>query len=469
MRAETSLKRRLLIWLLLPLTGIVTLVLIQAYTSAVRTADRTHDTLLAASSLIIAERIQWQDGQLWLDLPESALKIISGPDQERVFYQITQSNGERLTGNATLPLPGDKALSEPGNNVFFYNGQLHGMPLRLALRHAYITTWDQSRPYDIIVAQTRHTRNQLAHTLFEGSLLRTVILAVLTLLGIRLALGIALRPLTRLRQAIRQRQPNDLSPLTLNLPHELDELVNTLNSLLKDQATSLKRMQRFIADAAHQLRTPLAGLQARAELALRKTQPEDWYAALQILQHNAMRTTRLSNQLLALSRVAPDTATPHTLCDLTQLARQSVMDDQDRALEQHIDLGFEGNRSACWVTGNEWQLEALLNNLLDNALNYCPPHSRINVSLSCEEDYIRLSVEDDGPGVPAESYPHLFERFYRAASADTQGCGLGLAIVATIAQSHGAEYQCRPGIDGQGFAVDITFQRSSPTSAGFQD
>lgn len=461
MRSDTSLKRRLLIWLLLPLSGIVMLVLIQAYASAVRTADRTHDTLLAASSLIIAERIQWQDGQLWLDLPESALKIISGPGQERVFYQITQNDGERLTGNATLPLPNKTISSDTADQVTFYNGQLNGMPLRLALRHSYITTWDQSRPFDIIVAQTRHTRNQLASTLFEGSLLRTVILAVLTLLGIRFALKIALRPLTRLRQAIRQRQPNDLSPLTLHLPHELDELVATLNSLLKDQATSLKRMQRFIADAAHQLRTPLAGLQTRAELALRQPHPDDWYAALQVLQHNAMRTTRLSNQLLALSRVTPNTVTPHTRCDLTQLARQSVMDYQDRALEQHIDLGFEGSTNACWVTGSAWQLEALLSNLLDNALNYCPPHSRINVCLSHQAQHLCLSVEDNGPGVAPESYPHLFERFYRAASADTQGCGLGLAIVATIAQSHGAEYRCRPGIDGEGFAVDIRFRPSS--------
>lgn len=449
------------------------LVLIQAYTSAVRTADRTHDTLLAASSLIIAERIQWQDGQLWLDLPESALKIISGPGQERVFYQITQENGERLTGNATLPFPGGQTSSDLNSNVTFYNGQLHGMPLRLAIRHAYITTWDQNRPYDIIVAQTRHTRNALARTLFEGSLLRTVVLAIITLLGIRLALKIALRPLTQLRQAIRQRQANDLSPLTLHLPHELNELVNTLNSLLKDQATSLKRMQRFIADAAHQLRTPLAGLQARAELALRQTHPDDWYAALQVLQHNAMRTTRLSNQLLALSRVTPETMTPHhpehfTPCNLTQLARQSVMDDQDRALEQHIDLGFEGSSDACWVNGSAWQLEALLSNLLDNALNYCPAHSRINVGLSRQEHSVRLSVEDDGPGVPPDAYPHLFERFYRAAHADTQGCGLGLAIVATIAQSHSAEYQCRPGINGKGFAVDITFQLSSPSSHHLQ-
>ena len=268
MKVRNSLYWRLLAWLLLPLLGLAALMLWQAYLGARDAADRAFDRLLEAASLAIAEQVKWQENRLWLDLPPAALEMLATDAEERVFYALYATGNEFVTGNAHLPaLEGDDTL------LRFANVGWQDQTLRLGVREARLEDWNQRERFEVRVAHTREGREALAFSLFQGSLARIALLALLATGVLVLAIRFALAPLTRLRRAIRARDPRTLAPLELSLPRELAELRETLNELLARMRRVRANQERFIGDASHQLRTPLAGLSARAELALRRTDP----------------------------------------------------------------------------------------------------------------------------------------------------------------------------------------------------
>jgi two-component system sensor histidine kinase TctE len=298
---------------------------------------------------------------------------------------------------------------------------------------------------------------------------------LIALIGALVWYGIerGLKPLKTLQTEIGSRSHRDLSPLPeQNAPGEVRALIHAMNDLLARLAFALSAQQRFIADAAHQLRTPLAGIKTQAELALRQQKIDDVQHTLLQLNTATGQTTHLVNQLLSLARAEPGAARPHSTqkLDLTTLARDTTTDWVPRALERNIDLGFDATadvtanstvdgHAPALIEADGLFIREMLGNLLDNAIRYTQDGGRVTVRVSTANERAVLEVEDNGPGIPAHEREHVFERFHRVLGTGAEGCGLGLAIVREIAQSHNADIRLTAGANGSGTLVTIAFPR----------
>lgn len=459
--SHLSLYRRLMVWLLCPLALLVAIMLLQAWLASREAADRAFDRLLDAAALSIAEQVRWQQSRLWMDLPPSALEMLATDAEERVFYALYDAQGHFVTGNRSLPsLPTENDIQMNYGDVTSQD-----MPLRLGVLRARLEGWDRSDRFEVRVAQTREGRQALANQLFLASFVNILIIAGLAVVVVLLSARFALEPLTRLRRAIRQRNPRTLSPLELALPLELAELRQALNELLARMRRVRANQERFIGDASHQLKTPLAGLSARAELALRQSDPAAWREALTTMHGTATKTARLAGQLLSLTRLNNPEATPaKQTVDLTALARRCVREAFSRHHRRGIDLGVEVPEHAVMVSVNDWQLEEALNNLIENASIY----GASQVTVQVTDAPARLTVTDDGPGIP-ESQRLLMLRPFHRGQETGDGSGLGLAIVDSIARAHDIrlslqavhpDHPERPGL-----CIALTFSSDASSNA----
>jgi signal transduction histidine kinase len=250
-----------------------------------------------------------------------------------------------------------------------------------------------------------------------------------------------LAPLAFLQARIRARKPDDLSPIDPSAaPDEISPLVVSFNELLARQAQSLQTQQRFLADAAHQMKTPLAGLRTQAELAMRETDPQELRRTLRHIARSTERATHLANQLLALARAEHHASSPGAfqVINLTPLAIEVVRDHVPDAIARSLDLGFEGVEEPVRIVAAPLLVQELLRNLVDNALRYTPANGTITVRVRKDGDSAFLEVEDNGPGIPEAERQRVFDRFYRILGTNVDGSGLGLAIVREIAAQHEA-------------------------------
>ena len=260
-----------------------------------------------------------------------------------------------------------------------------------------------------------------------------------------------LRPLQRLEALLAHRSATSLSPIALTqAPQEVHSLALALNQLLESLRRSLSQEKRFLSDAAHQLRTPLAGLISQTELAMQETAPEALQQRLLKVHTGALRSAHLVHQLLSLARTeAEGTLQP---VDVAALAREVAREWTPRALTAGIDLGYEGLDQLS-VPAEQLLLREALSNLIDNALHYCPRGATVTVRLSATAQHAQLAVEDNGPGLQPDDLEHAFERFWRGSELPG-GCGLGLPIVAEIARRHGGSSSLQP-LQPQGLRVVI--------------
>lgn len=453
MTPARSLYGRLLIWLSLPLLALGSLLLFQAWRDAQTAADRAFDRLLQAATLSIAEQVQWQDDQLWLDLPPTALQMLSGKAQERVFYTLVDDKGRYITGNARLPAHPDGHNRQGADTLLYRNEQWRGMAVREGIRRTRLEGWQNRKRFEVRVAHTREGRKRLATRLWWSSFAAILGMGVLSIALLLLAVRAALAPLTRLRHAIRARNPRSLAPVALTLPRELAELREVINQLLARMRRVRANQERFIGDASHQLRTPLAGISARAELALRQTSPEQWYNALATIHVTSKRTSRLATQLLSLTRLDnPEYSPAPVRVDLNTHIRQALLEHWPAFRQAEIDLGVDCADALVMVDATPWQLDEALNNLLDNARRYGA--SRVTLG-SCREPPA-LWIEDNGAGIAPEQRLMVLRPFHRARD-DGHGSGLGLAIVDSIARNHGARLELSSGENGCGLCITLTF------------
>ena len=451
-----SLYGRLLAWLALPLLTLGALLLLQAWLEARATADRAYDRLLDASSLAIAEQVQWQDGRLWLDLPPAALEMLAGDAQERVFYSLVDQQGRHITGNALLPAIAD--THDTDDALLFYRDiTWQELRLRLGIRRSHLEGWRSKERFEVRVAHTREGRDALRLELLRGNLAGILGMGALAIATLLMAVRGALKPLTRLRQAIRTRAPRTLAPLELELPRELAELREALNDLLARMRRVRANQERFIGDASHQLRTPLAGISARAELALRQTQPEQWHTALTAIHAAGERSARLAMQLLSLTRLDnPEQRPELTPLDLNDCVRQAVRAHWVTCHQAGVDLGADCPASPVLIAASDWQLQEALTNLIDNSRRY----GARRITLGVLSHPPRLFIEDDGPGISAEQRLAVLRPFYRGRD-DGEGSGLGLAIVDGIARKHGARLSLSEGEAGRGLRVELDFPETA--------
>jgi two-component system sensor histidine kinase TctE len=260
------------------------------------------------------------------------------------------------------------------------------------------------------------------------------------------ALTRGLSPLAALQDHIRARRPDDLSPIDASaVPEEISPLVRSLNDMLARLSQSIQLQKRFIADAAHQMKTPLAGMRMQSELAMRQSDSAEIRHSLEQLSKSSESATRMINQLLALARAETQAAQNMAFekIELTELSRDVVQEWVQVAMLRRIDLGFETENVALSISGNPTMLREMLNNLIDNALRYTPVLGSVTVRVQADNKQRQaiLEIEDTGPGIPLSERAHVFERFYRILGTDVEGSGLGLAIVREIAIRHGVDIE----------------------------
>ena len=479
----SSLRAKLLRWLLVPL-GILWLAdAVGTYLATRRMVNAAYDRSLYAAVLAIAEHIALVEGRPVVDLPPLALEVLDTEAQDRIYYKVAYRIGEGpetyLTGYPDLPAPsvhevsvfgvGDDRLPavtlEPADPVSalrtaahaptFTNADFHGYQVRVAtLRRNYPT----APPTEVLVqaAETVGGRGHLLRQMVVRELSMQAVAILLAVLAVWFGVSRGLLPLRNLSAQVTRRSASDLAPLPLErVPHEVVPVVASVNDLLVRLRETLASQDRFIADASHALRTPLAVLRSEADLALRLEDPQALRTAVGSLRDHVHAISHLASQFLTLARVGRRGELADTAWfDLAATARDACGALVPAALERGADLGYAGE-GALQVWGRELELREAIGNLVDNALRYGPRDVLITVSVRKEGDQVVLAVEDDGPGIAPVERERVLEPFYRSPGSPGDGSGLGLAIVKEIAAGHGARLRLDSGPDGVGLRVEV--------------
>ena len=410
-------------------------------------AGKPFDRALEFNVQALAKFVVVKNNQVQFNLTGPAREILRADDTDLVYYQVRGARGEFLAGERDLPQPPEEEKVQD-NEVRLREDKINGEEVRVAY------TWikldlksDGKSTVNVLVqvAETLEKRKTLATEIVKGTMVPQFVTLPLAVLLVWLALVRGIKPLAQLEKRIRARKPDDMSPLDDNaVPEEVAPLVSSINDLLSRLKVSLTTQKRFLADAAHQLKTPLAGLRMQADLAQRETNADELKKSLKHIGKSSVRATHTVNQLLALARAE---TTGHSLAkqplDLVSIASEVVADSVPRAIEKQIDLGYDGPEPggrATQLEGNPTLLKELVRNLLDNAIAYTPEKGQVTLRLLTDSfsGVLVLLVEDSGPGIPAAERELVFQPFYRALGTNVDGSGLGLAIVVEIANQHDA-------------------------------
>lgn len=469
-REQRSLFGEILDWMLTPLLLLWPLSLALTWLVAQNIAAKPFDRALSFNLQTLSQYVQTQGGQVRFELTPQARDLLRADDTDLIYYQLTDPSKGLIAGEDDLPLPGDNVAPEPGK-VLLRDDMVRGDAVRVA--YVWLTRTGSDRLVLMQMAETKGKRSTLAAEIIKGVMVPQFIILPLAVLLVWLALVRGIRPLSDLEQRIRARKPDDLSPIEeSHIPQEVAPLVDSINDLLTRLTTSLGTQKRFLADAAHQLKTPLAGLRMQAELAQRETNPQGIRGSLQQIARSSIRATHTVNQLLALARAeTTGRSLPAASVDLAQLVLDVVRDSVPRSLEHGVDLGYEGPEETppeCHMVANPTLLQEMVRNLIDNAMHYSGRGGVVTARMLIDR-YSRvqvLQVEDNGPGIPAAERSLVLQPFYRALGTNVDGSGLGLAIVNEIVQQHGATLSmedAHPGAQRPGLRVSIRFAAPVPT------
>lgn len=451
----TSLRRQLLLWLLIPLSLLWLVNTAVAYRLALHSANSAYDRSLHDATLALVDQLSINQGHVEVSLPQVALEMLEADEKDRIYYRITGPRGEFVFGHASLPLPPSKVDKHP----LYYETNYLGSQVRVVALRVPLT--GVSGQFALIqVAETLVKRHELVEEWLLNMVLPQLLLIVLAAVTVWYGVGRGLRPLVQLRREITQRAAFDLSPFApQQVSSEIQPLLLAINDMMARVSNLVSVQQRFVADAAHQLRTPLAGLKAQLELAQRLNDPALLRHALQQMHTATEQAAHLVQQLLVLARAEPDAQHSADLAvlDWHELAQKTTRDWVQAALQKNIDLGFESDEQPCLRAGNALLLGEMLNNLIDNALRYTPDGGQVTVRVLCEPAQLVIEVEDNGSGIIVAQRERVFERFYRVLGSAQSGCGLGLSIVREIATRHGGTVAIKNSASEPGICVQLRF------------
>ncbi|GGO81818.1 sensor histidine kinase [Marinobacterium nitratireducens] len=457
--ARWSIRRKLLL-LTLMLLGVISIFALRAAQSySQRAAGLSYDRLLTGAALQIAEHIGLHDGRVVVDLPRAAFETLALAPEDRVFYRVLGPGDAHITGYADLPLPAvetDVRHSGDAFRQYFFDAAYGGEPVRFLVLSRLLTETDFSGTIRIQLGQTTRARQALAGEISLRAVQLVAVLFLIALLLVSAGIWMTLRPLERLNRALAQRSPVDLSPLDVAVPREISRLVQTLNHLMLQLGGTLNRLQRFTSEAAHQIRTPLAGLRSQAQNA-RAEEDETlrWRQLGQVIES----ADRLSDTVDQLLKQAVLTHRLRSEQDerlaLDELVLDVCRDLAVPALERDVELAYDGT-AGIELRGNRFALRQMLQNLVENAIRYSEPGSDVQVKLQRDGSGVLLSVTDRGPGIPDAEKPLVFERFYRSPGNSRSGSGLGLAIVQEVAGHHRASLRLKDNTP-QGLIVEVHF------------
>jgi two-component system, OmpR family, sensor histidine kinase TctE len=429
------------------------------YPIALYPATAAYDWALMDAALSLSRLITVKKGRAGVELLPPADMLLRTDHFDRIYYSVHDAGGKFMAGDAQLAPPPLASLS---SGELLYDSSLNDEQIRVA---ALLV---KQQDYSIIVqvAETTVKRHILVRQIFTGVIFIVLLLMSTVIVLVWFGIGKGLEPLRRLRREIEVRSPRDLRPVPeQNVPVEVQPVVRALNNLLGQLGTALNTQQNFVANAAHQLRTPLAGLRMQVEYALRQNDPAEWLRALQSLEPATGRTVRLANQLLTLARAEVglhhlDSMRP---LDLRTIAEEIAGQWMPRAIAGSIDLGLELEPAP--MQGDALLIGELITNLVDNALRYTPAGGRVTLRTLVRRGHAVLEVEDDGVGIPEEDRERVLIRFHRVDGTPGEGSGLGLAIVQEIAHLHGGRVVIGAPAAHSGTMITACF----PAAAGGAD
>jgi two-component system sensor histidine kinase TctE len=467
-RPEPRLQSKLLLWLLGPLLVLLVLDTALTYWTALNFSNRAHDRSLLEIAREVGLYVKSDAAGAHLDIPSAAERVLLIDEDDRLAYRVSAQDGHLIGGDAQIAEPA--VPLRKGVDPLFYGGVHHGVPVRMAA--AWVPTGGSERTPDSVlvqVAETMNKRNRLAWEILASVVVPQLLLILMATTAVWFGVSRGLIPLQNLRRAVSDRSHRDLTPLELSsVPGEVRPLVAEVNDLMQRLGKTLDFQSRFMADAAHQLKTPVAGLKAQIELALREPDPQRMRHSLAQLYVGVDRMSRLVQQLLSLARSEAGAmgAVQLRAVDLEAFALDISMEWVPLAIKQGVDLGFEGAGRPVLIDAEPDRLRELVNNLIDNAVRYSHQGGRVTVAVTTADDGAgRLAISDDGPAIPIEERGRVFERFHRLLGSHTDGSGLGLAIVSEIAKLHGASITLEEDQDGVGNTFSVTFPASSGVPA----
>ena len=444
-RRDRSLRGMLLVWVLVPQLLVWIAGGFATYRLTVGYLNEAADAVLLQATHALSRQVKPIGSGLVIDFPQAAQAMLEADPTDRLLYTVSTPPGKLILGNYLLPLP-PASLHPRVDEPYFYDGEVTGAMAgggtrRVRISALFLKNGEAGgRPQWMLVqvARSMASRDSLVKRVLVDTLLPLsgliALITVLLWIGIRAGLA----PLNRLRSEVEGRSPLNLTPLQIDAaPQEVRSLVRALNELLTSVRQNVSAQQRFIADAAHQLRTPIAGLQSQTEIALRDATDPVLTPRLQRVHRSAMRAAHLISQLLMLARAEPEALQDQDLVptDLTALVRAVVADTVPVAARRGLDLGMGATETDVIVRANPRLLQEAMSNVLDNAIEYAGAGCEVTVSLHRDHDSARIVIEDNGPGIPADFTGDVFDRFVRATHQGT-GCGLGLSIVREIMLRH---------------------------------
>ncbi len=457
----TRLRSLLLRWLLIPTLGLWLLASTLGYLRSLTQAHEAYDRTLLGSALVIGERLSVENGQVVAELPYAALEMLRTDAQDRIFYRVaTLADDRHITGYEDLPPPATPPDTEP----LFYDAVYKGQNIRVVALAWSVVGETLPRTLSVQVAETMDARRQLTRRIAsEAAAMQLLLIAVAAGL---IAFGVrrGLTPLKRLRDEVRARGANDLTPIdTHRVPREVVPLIHAINVHTERQRQLSDAQVRFIANASHQLKTPLTLLRAQVDHALQQPDYDDMRTVVKRIHLSTQSTQRVMDQLLSLARSEPGRALDIQTFDLTELAREQTFEMLALARTKSIDLGFEGEL-VVRVLGEPVLLRELVANLVHNAISYTPPEGLVTVRVALCDGRPRLCVIDNGPGIPIDERSKVFERFYRGTAISEHGTGLGLAIAKEICDRHRIQISMGEGPGGKGLHVQLRWP--AETDAG---
>jgi len=456
-----SLRRQLVIWVLLPQLVLWFAGGIATYRLAVRYVNQAADATLSQATRALARRVKPIGNGLLIDFPRAAQEVLETDPNDRLFYMVSTPPGEFILGNNSIPMPPRDMLPRL-NDPYFYDGEIlspdtgtqhaAAQPVKVRIAALYLPySADEGKQQWMLVQVARNMahREDIFKMILMDTLLPLSALIPLMTIIVWFGTGAGLAPLLRLRKEVEGRSPIDLAPLQIeSAPQEVRSLVRALNELLASVRQNVNAQKRFIADAAHQLRTPLAGLKSQTALAIQLTDDPALIDRLKLVDQSAARGAHLINQLLMLARADPEAV---AVSDMTPLNVRAFVQDivaefVPRAMRAQIDLGMgddalpdghapEG-RLPLQIRAHALLLREALTNVIDNAIKYTGRGGEITVRFQPDDTHVRIVIADNGPGIPEADRARVFERFVRATDQG-EGCGLGLAIVRDIVAQHG--------------------------------
>ena len=444
-RRRSSVRSYLLAWIISPIALFIVIDSFSLYRNTLESVNTAYDRMLVASVHSIGDLLRIENGELKASLPYAALEIYEADYSSRMIYRINDLDGKFFDGDDDLPAyrgRRDKAAIYP-SLAHIYEDTYNGVPVRVAALFQPVVTNGPHGAALVQVAETMENRSALARKIFWETLLRQAALLVVIVSVTLYVVSRALQPVDALRRQLDGRSADDLSPVDPPLaPRELQPFIKALNELMARLRRLLDHQQRFVANASHQLRTPLAVLKTQLQSGLRGDAPP--HVILGEMSATVERATTLANQLLSLAKVEQLRGRGvQEVCDLAMLARETAVDLSPLIAEKSLDFELDGDK--VFVMGHPWMVGELISNLLHNAIRHTPEQGRLGIRIRQSGGRAELLVWDSGGGIADDAMETVFKAF---SSSGSSSGGLGLTICGEIVDSMGATIRLHNRFEG---------------------